>query len=521
MGGLRAIIIVAVAFVLAYAIKVFFEKKLKKSIKEQLNRFRMIIYALMALVISTGIYFASEALSVPVETILVIKVLVMFVALYLLFLLTDYFTDHLVHVWYQGQIRSKLKLITFFNLLIKLLTTVFVVFVLFRFWSIDLVEVSTYVFYLIQGNSATLALSVFLIYLIIAKIVLFIFKTYFTEVVKKTKTKIDDILVSRLEYPISWFIVLLGIIISLKTVETGVTYVIPIVKSIIVALVAHTLLKLADDLLEEWWIESPQQGLDEDIIQITSNFLKIIIIVISLIVMLIVWGADIKSLLLSVGIISVVLGFALKGSLDNIFSGISLMLDHTFRVGDVIKLESSEIGEVIHIGLRSTKVKTYDNELLVIPNSILANMRVINYARPDNNLRIIIPVGVAYGSDVEKVKKVLRNALKNRKEISLPHLSDVWFVKMNDFSLDFKVIFYIDDYRKKYKTESIITTMIYDILKKNKLNIPFPTRTLYMNKGKNGRETSEPQRRVKKTSSSKKKVSKGSKKKVSKKVKKK
>ncbi|MFH1439278.1 MAG: mechanosensitive ion channel domain-containing protein [Candidatus Woesearchaeota archaeon] len=475
--------VILVVFVLAMAVKLLYDKFVSSSIKNYKLIFNRIIYALILLLIATGFHFSLSYFDLPVETDVIIKVLIMLISLYIFFLLTNYFTDNIMHIWYKGKIKSKLQIIIMLNYAIKLFVVVFIVFMLFKFWNIDLLMVFRNIIELIKQNRLTYSISIFLVYLIIAKFVLYVFKTYFTEVVKKTKTKMDDIIVVRIEYPLSWIIVLAGIIVALNSVDFGEQYIIPIVNTIIIVIVVHTLIKLSDDLFEEWWQEKPEKT-SEDIIQMTNNFVKILVIIVGLAFVLVIWGLDLKSLLLSVGIISVILGFALKGTLDNVFSGISLMLDHTFRVGDVIKLESGELGEVVHIGLRSTHVKTYDHELLVVPNSVLANMRVINYAKPDKNLRIVIPVNVVYGTNIDKVKKVLLESVEGIKAISLPAQTIVMFIGMGDFSLNFKVMFYIDDYRKKFRTENKAYTQIYNALKKNKIEIPFPTRTLYMHNGK-------------------------------------
>lgn len=519
-SGFLAVLIVLVAFLTAFAIKFFSEKKLSKLfskskyLKGYQELFKRILNAFVLLIVITGVYFGFKALGLNIELILFVKIIIIFIAMFLLFLLTNYFTDYVVDKIYRthggtsrpigtskligaskssgtsqssGASKSMIKLAHFINYFIKLLITLFVIFVLFKFWDINLLNISQSLIVLVKENQLAYAICIFLIYLIIAKTILFIFKTYFTEVVKKTKTKMDDIIVERIEYPLSWTIILLGILISLNAIDYtqiySQAYIIPVIKTLIVAIVIHTLIKLTDDLLEEWWRETPTT-VNEDIIQITSNFIKILFIFIGLIILLAIWGLNIKSLLLSVGIISVILGFALKGTLDNIFSGISLMLEHSFRVGDVIKLETNEVGEVLHIGLRSTKIKTYDNELLVVPNSVLGNMRIINYAKPDNNLRVVLPVNVIYGSDIEKVKKVLLNAVNGMKQISLPHMTKVVFVKMNEYSLDFKLLFFIDDYKNKYLAESEALSLVYNALKKNHIEIPFPTRTLYMRKKK-------------------------------------
>ncbi|MBT4540150.1 mechanosensitive ion channel [Candidatus Woesearchaeota archaeon] len=483
MSEYFAIVIILLAIFLAFAVKYIYNKILSKHIKNYKPIFNKIINAFMLLIIASGFFFSFQIFQLPIEVSLLIKLIILVLSLYLLFLLTNYFTDNLAHVWYKGKIKAKLQLITILNYVLKVSILAFILIVLLKVWNFDAIAVSKEVYWVLQQNDLTESISLFVIYLIIAKVVLYLFKTYFTQVVKRTKTKMDDIFVKTVEYPITWVIVLIGVAVALRNIELGQQYILPIIKTVIVFIIIHTLIKLSDELLEEWWQEAPEK-INEDIIQISSNFIKILLIIMGLFFTLIIWGADLKSLLLSVGIISVVLGFALKGTLDNVFSGISLMIDHTFRVGDVLKLESGELGEVVHIGLRSTQIKTYDHELLIVPNGVLATMRIINYAKPDKNLRVVIPVSVVYGSSIEKVKKILIKAVSGIQAISLPSQTEVRFIEMNDFSLDFNLIFYIDDYRKKYKAENRANTLIYNALNKNNIQIPFPTRTIYMDNGK-------------------------------------
>ena len=255
------------------------------------------------------------------------------------------------------------------------------------------------------------------------------------------------------------------------------------INTVIAVIVMHTFIVLTDVLiehLEKKWKARTNAKFDDEILIIAHNGAKILIIMIGILLILYVWGVEIKSMLLSLGVLGVVVGFALKDSLDNLAGGISLMLDRSFRTGDMVRLESGEIGSVVDIGLRSTRIKTLDSELLTVPNGQLANTKFVNYAKPNNMLRIKIPVAVEYGSDPDKVKKVLRKCARSfsmrKDETSI----EVRFLKMADFSLEFELLFYIKTYKDRYKAVNKMTTKVYKELKKNKIGIPFPTRTIYM-----------------------------------------
>ena len=216
-----------------------------------------------------------------------------------------------------------------------------------------------------------------------------------------------------------------------------------------------------------------------ELIPLLKSLSRIVLYSIALIMSLQLWGVKIAGLVASLGVIGVVLGFAFQDSFKNIFGGLALTIDDSIRKGDVIKLDSGEIGEVMEINLRSTRIQTYDNDILIIPNSVLANSKFRNYAQPTPEIRIKIPIGVAYGSDVAKVKRVLLNTIKDREDILLLPSRDVRFVEMGDFALKFDFVFYISDYHNRLAMIDEITTASYNALQESNIEIPFPTRTVY------------------------------------------
>jgi len=196
------------------------------------------------------------------------------------------------------------------------------------------------------------------------------------------------------------------------------------------------------------------------------------------------WDVQVGPFLASLGLLGLAVSLALKDSLANVFGGISLILDKNFNVGDHVKLDQGEIGQVIDIGIRSTRIKTFDNEEIIMPNNLLSNMKIVNLARPDPTIRIALAIGVDYGSDPHKVKRVLLQTLQNINGIMHDPKPRVNFNKMADYYLEFKVYFYVPSFSEKLDTEDTVTTAIWYALKKEKINIPFPTRTIFMEKAK-------------------------------------
>ena len=140
---------------------------------------------------------------------------------------------------------------------------------------------------------------------------------------------------------------------------------------------------------------------------LAKNVSRVLIIFAGIAWGLIIWDIDLTPLFASAGIAGIAIALAAKDTMANFIGGISLFADRAYKVGDYIILDSGERGEVVDMGIRSTRIKTRDDVMISIPNSILANIMIINESAPEPRFRIRIDVGVAYGSDLRKVEKTL------------------------------------------------------------------------------------------------------------------
>jgi len=168
--------------------------------------------------------------------------------------------------------------------------------------------------------------------------------------------------------------------------------------------------------------------------------------------------------------------------LSNIFSGISVILDKSVRVNDLIYLGTDAKGKILKVGLRSTKIRTFDNELIIVPNNKLADSMIQNVALPDPKTRATVPFSVAYGSNIEKVKKIVLKELKTISDLDESENLVVRFIEMGDSSLIFKAYFYVDSFDNKWKAIDEANTKIYNALNKNGISIPFPQMDVHLTK---------------------------------------
>ena len=196
------------------------------------------------------------------------------------------------------------------------------------------------------------------------------------------------------------------------------------------------------------------------------------------------WEFDVTGWLASAGIIGVAVGFGAKDTMANLFAGVGILADNTYRLGDFLLLNSGERGRVTDIGLRSTRLLTQDELEIIIPNSVMATAKIINESGgPQECERIRITVNVAYGSDVDQVKSVLIGVAERAEGVMLSdpkRMPTVRFTKMGEYALAFELMAFID--RPEHRPDVIdrLNTGTYKALGEAGIEIPFPQRHIHM-----------------------------------------
>jgi len=325
-------------------------------------------------------------------------------------------------------------------------------------------------------------IAILVLTLVIAFILKIFLKVVLKPLVKKTTTKIDDIIVKSLSSLIFYVVLLVAIKVGLQHFELRTTVLQSIVDTLLVLIVTIFLLRIISHLSQLWmkeWKFKTKTSADERLIPFLQRILKAVVIILAVIFAFNAWSINISPLLATAGIAGLAIGLAVKDSLSNILGGLQLVLDRTFKVGDKVELESGEMGVILDIGLRSTKLKTYDNEVVYIPNGYLANAKIKNFTHPDVSIRVNVEFGIAYGSDTEKVRQVVLNAVKIIDTVIEEPEPVVQFLKMSDFSLDFIARAWVKEYTEAYSTKIKMTDEIYNALNRAGISIPFPTRTVY------------------------------------------
>jgi len=337
------------------------------------------------------------------------------------------------------------------------------------------------------SNKYAEAAVVLMFTVITLKILAFVIEKTVLRITRKTKTDLDDKIVEAIRKPAIAIFIALGIYFSTISLQLSnkwnsvINKILLSAGIIILTVIAVRIISAIISVWGEKWAKKTKSTVDDRLLPIISKTSKVAVWMIGLIIILKTWGIDVTGIVAGLGVAGIAIGFAVKDSLANIFGGVQLILDKAIKVGDKIELDTGEIGIVQDIGLRSTKLKTYNHELILVPNGRLANAKVKNYTLPDTMSRVVVPFGVEYGTKIENVQNlILKKVVPKIKNALKDPAPAVEFVEMGQFSLNFKCKVWVDDYTQAYSTKLELTKRIYDELSKAGVNIPFPTQEIYL-----------------------------------------
>jgi small-conductance mechanosensitive channel len=305
----------------------------------------------------------------------------------------------------------------------------------------------------------------------------------------RTETRIDNIIIESLQTPSIYWCFAIGLYIGAEVSELPKQYIYYFSKSIHVIVIfsitiatANLAGKIFKNYIQKSNLPIPTTGL-------AYGILKAMIIVIGCLITLSVLGISIAPLLTALGVGGLAVALALQDTLANLFAGIHILMEKSIRVGDFIKLETGQEGYVEDITWRTTRVRMLPNNIVVIPNKNLAQSVVTNYYLPEKRMSLLIPVGVSYSSDPERVERILVEEVKKAVGEIPGLLGDpepfVRFIPgFGDSSLDFTLICQVREFADQYLAQHELRKRIFKRFKQEGIEIPFPHRTVYLREEK-------------------------------------
>ena len=343
-------------------------------------------------------------------------------------------------------------------------------------------------FFLVWAKEILVALLILTVFWILAQLVVMLLSRYGRKLTAFTSTDLDDRVLQRIIPHVSRLLNILGIYLAIRSLPLHEKLVQVLSGVLFVALVVifFNLLYNAMDELLQWYMNGRHKdsgnSVSRSMIPIAEKLALLFLMGTALIIILKHFNYDIYSVVTALGIGSLAIGLAAKDTLAHMISGFTLMLDQPFRIGDRIKLANGQVGDVIDIGLRSTKIQGLDTTVMIIPNSDLCNSALINMVRPTTITQGRITVGVGYGSDIEQVKRVLLEIARDNSEVVADPPPLALFISFGDSALSMLFLFWVDDPARIGLVTDQLNCEILRRFREEHIEIPFPIRTVVMEK---------------------------------------
>jgi MscS family membrane protein len=306
-----------------------------------------------------------------------------------------------------------------------------------------------------------------------------------TRLTRRTRTDLDDRMVELLHLPVRNSVLLAGLGVASELLALPAPfdrYTLSLLKTLAVLIWLGFGVRFSSLLLGALAAGRDRlRFIDGRTLPLFDNLAKVVLIGGGIYFLFLAWDVDVTAWLASAGIIGIAVGFAAKDTLANLFAGVFISADAPYKVGDIIVLDSGERGRVTHVGIRSTRLLTRDDIEITIPNSVIANTKIVNESGgPSERERLRIQVGVAYGSDVDRVRQVLLEVAAAVEHVCRDPEPRVRFRSFGDSSLNFELLVWIDEPVQRGVTQDALNTAVYKRFQADGIEIPYPKRDVYV-----------------------------------------
>lgn len=307
----------------------------------------------------------------------------------------------------------------------------------------------------------------------------------------RTDTDLDDKILDAVKAPVRYVMIFVGVTIALKRLDLmfdeKYDWIFKITSAVVFvafALIATMLLLRMVKIFTRWYADKvaskTESNVDDELLPLVRRILSLLIIVIGAMTVLDHFEVDVKGLIAILGVGSLAIALAAQDTIANMISGFILMLDRPFRKGDRIQLATGETVDVYDIGLRSSKFMTFDNTLIILPNHELVKAKVTNLSYPEEAIRIVIDIGVAYRSEIEKVKAILLECANSHESVLKEPPPGAFLVSFGDSSLNFRLVCRVGQLREHWDTAEQLRCKIYNEFNRAGVEIPFPQRVVHV-----------------------------------------
>ena len=299
---------------------------------------------------------------------------------------------------------------------------------------------------------------------------------------QKSKTQLDDIIVSSIKGPsIVWFL-LLSIYLAVSFSNLPPDKVVLIGKIIITLSILSISFAVANLFSQLIGSFSQKVNVTVPVTTLTQNIVRLVVLIIGSLIILNSLGIPINPIIATLGIGGLAVALALQDTLTNLFAGFYITVSRQVKIGDYIKIESGEEGYVTDINWRTTSIKMLPNNVVLVPNDKLTKAIIINYYLPNKELAVLVDLGVHYKSDLEKVEAVTCEVAKEvMKEVAGGIPDFVPFIRYNTFgdsSINFSVILRAKEFTDQYLIKHEFIKRLHRRYNQEGIVIPYPIRAI-------------------------------------------
>jgi small-conductance mechanosensitive channel len=342
----------------------------------------------------------------------------------------------------------------------------------------------------IFGISGNLLAALIVLAGVLIAVVMFFIVRWLQKKADSTTSQIDDIIIASIGTPAVIAVLVISVFAALQVaaLPTGLEWIVEskyfnaiyvIIGAWIVSGFVYNFISIYGSRVAS----ETESDIDDRMIALALVVSKYLIWFVAFLLILGILEIDITPFLAAAGIIGLAFALAAQDILSNFFGGAIIAVDKPFKLHDRIKI-NEYVGDVMHVGPRSTRLKTLDNQIITIPNSTITNSFVVNYAMPDAMMKIRVPIGVAYGTDIPQVKKAMTEIAHDLAKSTSYILANpepvVYFLEFGESSLKFELVLWTNDVTKSWEVKDAVNMRIAERFAEEKIEIPFPQMDVHL-----------------------------------------
>jgi len=334
------------------------------------------------------------------------------------------------------------------------------------------------------------AVALFVLSLVIGWVVYHLFEHYFSKWAKKTKTTLDDEIIKNTKRPVYFFVLIVGFYYAVEQLSILKPHQFFIRQIFLVAevfLVAYIITRMINVILSwyaERMVKTGKKAVSSNILLVLKKLLHVFVYIFAFLYLLYISKIDLSGAVVGLGVTGIAIAFALQSILGDAFSAFTIYFDRPFEIGDYVVIGNYE-GTITNISMKSTRMKLLQGEELVISNKEITGGSLRNFKKMENR-RVVFSIGVAYNTPLEKLKKIPTLIKKIVEKCDDVEFQRVHFKDYGTFSLNFEVVYLMKspDYVKYLDTQQTINYAIKEAFEKEKIELAFPTQTIFVNQTK-------------------------------------